>query len=146
MDNCHSEFVKLSFSVKLFDKLHIRFGDFFLLLSLVFNSPAESQFDEINVESMQNQFNIVYMLKAHFLLFSHWFFFYDFQVINRRKSSNPYITQGILKFRLLQILLNALALLIIAGKFKNYGHLSNEQLNCRLQHLHCQSVNWKTAH
>lgn len=39
------------------------------------------------------------------------------QVINRRKSSNPYITRGILKFRLLQILLNALALLIIAGKF-----------------------------
>lgn len=38
------------------------------------------------------------------------------QVVNRRKSSNPYITRGRLKFRLLQILLNALALLIIAGE------------------------------
>ncbi|XP_055306717.1 uncharacterized protein LOC129571008, partial [Sitodiplosis mosellana] len=42
------------------------------------------------------------------------------KVINRRKSSNPYITRGILKFRLLQILLNALALLIIAGGLAAY--------------------------
>lgn len=40
-----------------------------------------------------------------------------YQVVNRRKSSNPYITRGRLKFRLLQILLNALALLIIAGEY-----------------------------
>lgn len=45
-----------------------------------------------------------------------WLLLLSLQVINRRKSSNPYITRGILKFRLLQILLNALALLIIAGK------------------------------
>ncbi|KAL9874243.1 corin serine peptidase isoform 3-T3 [Glossina fuscipes fuscipes] len=42
------------------------------------------------------------------------------QVINHRKSSNPYITNGRLKFRLFQILINALALLVIAGGFAAY--------------------------
>lgn len=38
--------------------------------------------------------------------------------MNRRKSSNPYVTRGRLQFRLFQILLNAIALLIIAGMIK----------------------------
>lgn len=38
--------------------------------------------------------------------------------MNRRKSSNPYVTRGRLQFRLFQILLNAIALLIIAGKIE----------------------------
>ncbi|KAM7345094.1 corin serine peptidase isoform 1-T4 [Cochliomyia hominivorax] len=42
------------------------------------------------------------------------------QVISRRKSSNPYITNGRLKFRLFQILINALALLAIAGGLAAY--------------------------
>uniref|UniRef100_A0A1A9ZYU6 Lectizyme n=1 Tax=Glossina pallidipes TaxID=7398 RepID=A0A1A9ZYU6_GLOPL len=42
------------------------------------------------------------------------------QVINHRKSSNPFITNDRLKFRLFQILINALALLIIAGGFAAY--------------------------
>ncbi|XP_075168916.1 corin serine peptidase isoform X2 [Haematobia irritans] len=42
------------------------------------------------------------------------------QIINRRKSSNPYITNGRLKFRLFQILINALALLAIAGGLAAY--------------------------
>lgn len=50
--------------------------------------------------------------------------------MNRRKSSNPYVTRGRLQFRLFQILLNAIALLIIAGNFENIyleliGILSN---------------------
>lgn len=49
-------------------------------------------------------------------------------MINRRKSSNPYITQGRLKFRLLQILLNALALLIIAGKWLMNLHAYNNMI------------------
>lgn len=43
-----------------------------------------------------------------------------FQIINRRKSSNPYITNGRLKFRLFQILINAFALLAIAGGLAAY--------------------------
>ncbi|KAH8372887.1 hypothetical protein KR009_007281 [Drosophila setifemur] len=42
------------------------------------------------------------------------------QIINRRKSSNPYITNGRLKFRLFQILINAFALLAIAGGLAAY--------------------------
>ncbi|XP_065369118.1 uncharacterized protein Corin [Calliphora vicina] len=42
------------------------------------------------------------------------------QIISRRKSSNPYITNGRLKFRLFQILVNALALLAIAGGLAAY--------------------------
>ncbi|EDW02212.1 uncharacterized protein LOC6559850 [Drosophila grimshawi] len=42
------------------------------------------------------------------------------QNINRRKSSNPYITNGRLKFRLFQILINAFALLAIAGGLAAY--------------------------
>ncbi|XP_037953318.1 uncharacterized protein LOC119683609 isoform X2 [Teleopsis dalmanni] len=41
-------------------------------------------------------------------------------IIHRRKSSNPYITNGRLKFRLFQILVNALALLAIAGGLAAY--------------------------
>lgn len=40
--------------------------------------------------------------------------------MNRRKSSNPYVTRGRLQFRMLQILLNAVALLIIAGGLAAY--------------------------
>lgn len=36
--------------------------------------------------------------------------------MNKRKDSNPYVTRGRLKFRLCQILINAVALLAIAGK------------------------------
>lgn len=39
-----------------------------------------------------------------------------FQILKARKNSNPYVTRGRLKFRLCQILLNAVALLVIAGK------------------------------
>ncbi|XP_046809622.1 uncharacterized protein LOC111675906 [Lucilia cuprina] len=42
------------------------------------------------------------------------------QIVSRRKSSNPYITNGRLKFRLFQILVNALALLAIAGGLAAY--------------------------
>ncbi|EDW79846.1 uncharacterized protein Dwil_GK18003 [Drosophila willistoni] len=43
------------------------------------------------------------------------------QIINnRRKSSNPYITNGRLKFRLFQVLINAFALLAIAGGLAAY--------------------------
>ncbi|KAJ6642681.1 Atrial natriuretic peptide-converting enzyme, partial [Pseudolycoriella hygida] len=42
------------------------------------------------------------------------------KIINRRKSSNPYVTRGRLQFRMLQILLNAVALLIIAGGLAAY--------------------------
>ncbi|XP_067631299.1 uncharacterized protein Corin isoform X2 [Eurosta solidaginis] len=42
------------------------------------------------------------------------------QIINRRKSSNPYITNGRLKFRLFQILINAFALLVITGGLAAY--------------------------
>lgn len=38
------------------------------------------------------------------------------QIVNKRKDSNPYITRGRLKFRLCQILINAVALLAIAGE------------------------------
>lgn len=37
-----------------------------------------------------------------------------------RKNSNPYVTRGRLKFRLFQILLNAIALLAIAGGLAAY--------------------------
>lgn len=40
--------------------------------------------------------------------------------MNRRKSSNPYVTRGRLHFRMLQILLNAIALLGIAGGLAAY--------------------------
>lgn len=40
--------------------------------------------------------------------------------MKRRKSSNPYITSGRLQFRMLQILLNAVALLVIAGGLAAY--------------------------
>ncbi|XP_069964647.1 uncharacterized protein Corin isoform X2 [Bactrocera oleae] len=42
------------------------------------------------------------------------------QIIHRRKSSNPYITNGRLKFRLWQVLVNAFALLVIAGGLAAY--------------------------
>ncbi|KAI8037280.1 uncharacterized protein LOC128255857 [Drosophila gunungcola] len=44
----------------------------------------------------------------------------QYQIVNRRKSSNPYITNGRLKFRLFQILINAFALLAIAGGLAAY--------------------------
>lgn len=40
--------------------------------------------------------------------------------MKRRKSSNPYVTRGRLQFRMLQILLNAVALLVIAGGLAAY--------------------------
>ncbi|XP_055853565.1 uncharacterized protein LOC129917171 isoform X2 [Episyrphus balteatus] len=42
------------------------------------------------------------------------------RIINRRKSSNPYVTNGRLRFRLFQILINAFALLAIAGGLAAY--------------------------
>lgn len=42
------------------------------------------------------------------------------KIINRRKSSNPYVTNGRLRFRLFQILINAFALLAIAGGLAAY--------------------------
>lgn len=36
--------------------------------------------------------------------------------MNKRKDSNPFVTRGRLKFRLCQILINAVALLVIAGE------------------------------
>lgn len=42
------------------------------------------------------------------------------QIINRRKNSSSYILRGPLKFRLCQILLNAIALLAIAGGLAAY--------------------------
>jgi corin len=42
------------------------------------------------------------------------------QILRVRKNSNPYVTRGRLRFRLCQILLNALALLIIAGALAAY--------------------------
>lgn len=44
----------------------------------------------------------------------------NLQILNRRKSSNPYVTQGRIQFRFLQILLNAIALLIIAGWYSKF--------------------------
>lgn len=44
--------------------------------------------------------------------------------MNKRKDSNPYVTRGRLKFRLCQILINAVALLAIAGKRATNGYLS----------------------
>ncbi|XP_037034832.1 atrial natriuretic peptide-converting enzyme isoform X2 [Bradysia coprophila] len=41
-------------------------------------------------------------------------------IMKRRKSSNPYVTRGRLQFRMLQILLNAVALLVIAGGLAAY--------------------------
>lgn len=46
--------------------------------------------------------------------------FFRFQILRVRKNSNPYVTRGKLRFRLCQILLNALALLIIAGGLAAY--------------------------
>lgn len=37
-----------------------------------------------------------------------------------RRSSNPYVTQGRLKFRLVQVLVNAIALLAIGGGLAAY--------------------------
>lgn len=54
--------------------------------------------------------------KIYFGLFN----LFSFKIISRRKSSNPYITNGRLKFRLFQILINALALLAIAGGLAAY--------------------------
>lgn len=42
------------------------------------------------------------------------------QILRARKNSNPYVTRGRLRFRLCQILLNALALLLIAGGLAAY--------------------------
>lgn len=42
------------------------------------------------------------------------------KILRARKNSNPYITRGRLKFRLCQVLLNALALLLIAGGLAAY--------------------------
>ncbi|KFB51412.1 AGAP006631-PA-like protein [Anopheles sinensis] len=43
-----------------------------------------------------------------------------FQILKARKNSNPYVTSGRLKFRLCQILLNAVGLLAIAGGLAAY--------------------------
>uniref|UniRef100_A0A182PDL4 Scavenger receptor class A n=1 Tax=Anopheles epiroticus TaxID=199890 RepID=A0A182PDL4_9DIPT len=43
-----------------------------------------------------------------------------FQILKTRKNSNPYVTSGRLKFRLCQILLNAVGLLAIAGGLAAY--------------------------
>ncbi|XP_050092170.1 uncharacterized protein LOC126575496 [Anopheles aquasalis] len=43
-----------------------------------------------------------------------------FQILKARKNSNPYVTSGRLRFRLCQILLNAVGLLAIAGGLAAY--------------------------
>uniref|UniRef100_A0AAG5DCH2 Scavenger receptor class A n=1 Tax=Anopheles atroparvus TaxID=41427 RepID=A0AAG5DCH2_ANOAO len=43
-----------------------------------------------------------------------------FQILKARKNSNPYVTSGRIKFRLCQILLNAVGLLAIAGGLAAY--------------------------
>lgn len=46
--------------------------------------------------------------------------FIQIQILRVRKNSNPYVTRGRLRFRICQILLNALALIIIAGGLAAY--------------------------
>ncbi|KAG5677344.1 hypothetical protein PVAND_007109 [Polypedilum vanderplanki] len=44
------------------------------------------------------------------------------KILRARKNSNPYVTHGRLRFRLFQILLNVIALMIIAGALAAYFH------------------------
>jgi len=67
--------------------------------------------------SLQHQVNQKTNKKLREIFYHH---IISFQIINRRKSSNPYITNGRLKFRLFQILINAFALLAIAGGLAAY--------------------------
>lgn len=65
------------------------------------------------------RFDLISFYISNWKLFTIYLYFLPthLKVVNRRKSSNPHITRGRHKFRLYQILLNAAALLIIAGVY-----------------------------
>lgn len=70
-------------------------------------------------------------------------FLLSLQILNRRKSSNPYITRGRLQFRLLQILLNAVALLIIAGLLKINSRFCAEKWFLEIFCILFSPYNWQ---